>query len=390
MGKRVSTFGRLRLSRLGSDLIFAPLCRLVIRRPRTIVLAWVVLTAGLHLLAPPWDLVTRDDDVQFFPADCPSVIAHELLQQGFPQDASSSQLVLIYERKNGRLTTNDLGFVDDETASLGRYAREHPELGVKQIDTHRSPLIGPRLIATSVDGRDQATLSIVSLDSTHLARKTQLAVDTILNRLTADKATPPQGLARLVTGSSAVGHDTNTATEKSIEKTTSTTIALVILTLLVVYRSPLFAMVPIVTIALSVVVSLRLIALLTLAPGLGIQVISITPIFVVVVLFGAGTDYCLFLLARYREELGKGRSRSDAISEAIRQVGAALAASAATVIVGLGMLWFSSFAAIRYTGPTIALSLAVALVAALTLAPALVTWLGDILFWPFAPPPSRG
>ena len=91
--------------------------------------------------------------------------------------------------------------------------------------------------------------------------------------------------------------------------------------LLVVYRSPLLAMIPLVTIALSVFVSLRAIALLTTVPGLGFQVINITQVFVIVVLFGAGTDYCLFLIARYREELGRGRSRVDALREAIGQVG---------------------------------------------------------------------
>ena len=286
--------------------MFSLVSSLVIRHPRAVILGWLVLTAGLHYLAPPWDRVIKDDDVRFFPADSPSVIGQELLERGFPRDASSSQLVLVYERKNGRLTPGDFGFVDGEASSLSRFAREHPELGVDQIDTHRSPVIGPRLIGSSADGPDQAVLSIVSLNSTHLSQKTQVAVDRILEWLNTDKPAPPPGLNRAITGSAAVGHDTNAATDESIQNTTYTTIALVILILLVVYRSPLLAMVPLVTIALSVFASLRLIALLTEAPGLGFQVIDITQIFVVVVLFGAGTDYCLFLVARYREELGAG------------------------------------------------------------------------------------
>ena len=91
-----------------------------------------------------------------------------------------------------------------------------------------------------------------------------------------------------MTGSAVVGHDTNTAAGESIRNTTYSTIILVVLILLVVYRSPLLAMVPLVTIALSVFVSLRLIALLTNVPGLGFQVINITQVFIVVVLFGAG------------------------------------------------------------------------------------------------------
>ena len=109
-----------------------------------------------------------------------------------------------------------------------------------------------------------------------------------------------------MTGSAVVGHDTNKAAGESIKNTTNSTIVLVVLILLVVYRSPLLAMVPLVTIALSVFVSLRLIALSTTVPGLGFQVINITQVFIVVVLFGAGTDYCLFLIARYCEELGRG------------------------------------------------------------------------------------
>ena len=359
---------------------------LVIRHPRAVVLGWLVLTAGLHYLAPPWDRITKDDDLGLFPADSPSVIGQELLERGFPQDASSSDLVLIYERKNGRLTPDDFRFVDGEASSLSQFAQEHPELRVNKIDTYRSPVIGPRLIGSSADSPNQAVLSVVSLNSTHLSQKTQVAVDQILEWLNTDKPAPPSGLRRVITGSAAVGHDTNAATNQSIQNTTHTTIVLVILILLVVYRLPLLAMVPLVTIALSVFASLRLIALLTEAPGLGFQVINITQIFVVVVLFGAGTDYCLFLVARYREELGHGGSRVEALREAIRQVGAALVASAATVIVGLGMLWFTSFAMFRYTGPTIALSLAVALVAALTSAPAMLALLRAALFWPFRVP----
>jgi RND superfamily putative drug exporter len=367
--------------------MFSFVSRFVIRRPRAVILAWLVLTAGLHYIAPRWDRVAKDDDIRFFPADSPSVIGQELLERGFPQNASSSQLVLIYERKNGRLTPGDFDFVDDEAARLGRLAQEHRELGVDQIDTHRSPVIGPRLIGSSTLGPNQAVLSIVSLNSMHTSQKTQIAVDRILEWLNANNPTPtPPGLSRMITGSAAVGRDTNAATDESIQNTTHTTILLVIVILLVVYRSPLLAMVPLVTIALSVFASLRLIALLAVVPGLGFQVINIAPIFVVVVLFGAGTDYCLFLVARYKEELGRGESRVTALREAIRQVGAALVASAATVIVGLGMLGFTSFAMFRYIGPTIALSLAVALVAALTATPAMLEWLGTALFWPLRVP----
>jgi len=366
--------------------MFSSLSCVVIHRPWVVILGWLVLTAGLHQFAPRWEQVTKDDDVRFFPPDSLSVIGQELLERGFPEDASSSQLVLIYERKHGRVTLEDLYYIEEAAASFYQFAQTNQDLGIKKLDTHRTPVIGPRLIGTSADGRDQAVLTIARLKGTHLSKKTKLAVDRILEWLRTDRPVAPVGLELAVTGSAVVGHDTNGAAGESIRNTTNSTIALVVLILLVVYRSPLLAMVPLLTIALSAFVSLRLIALLTSVPSLGFQVINITQVFVVVVLFGAGTDYCLFLIARYREELGRGRSRDEALREAINQVGAALVASAGTVIVGLGMLYFSSFAKVRYTGPTIALSLTVALLAALTLAPAMLAMLGGAIFWPFRAP----
>ena len=363
--------------------MFALISRLVTRRAGVVVLTCFALAAALRAVAPAWDQVTKDDNVRFFPPDFPSVIGQSLLERGFPRDASSSQVVLVCERKDGPLTPQDKGYVDAMAGRFYQYAQAHPELGFKKLDTYRSPVIGPRLMGAGVDGQPRAVLTIVALNGTYLAKTTRVAVDRIMEWVAEERTRPPAGLDLAVTGSAVVGHDINTAANESIANTTWTTVTLVVIILLIVYRSPLLAMVPLVTIALSVLISLRAIALLTTVPALGFQVINITRVFVVVVLFGAGTDYCLFLIARYSEELRRGRSRADALREAIDQVGGALVASAGTVIVGLGMLFFSSFAKIKYTGPAIALSLAVALAASLTMAPALLALLRGAIFWPF-------
>ncbi len=365
--------------------MFQTIANVVVRRGWVILAAWGVFTAILYLAAPNWDQVTRDDNVRFFPEGYPSVVGQDLLETGFPRDASSSQVVLVYERPGGKLTEADLVFVDQDASSLYAFASKVPSLGLKKIDTHRTPVVGPRLVSQPSAKGGQAVLTIVSLNSTHLAKSTRLAVDKMEGFL-SQRPAPPEGLSKSMTGSAVVGRDMNTASNSSIHNTTYATIALVVIILLVVYRSPLLALTPLLTIALSVKVSLWAIALVTKIPHLNFQVIDITNIFVIVVLFGAGTDYCLFLIARYREELIRGRSRDDALREAISQVGGALVASAGTVIVGLGMLWFSTFAKIRYTGPAIALSLVVGLVGSLTLAPVLLHWLRGAIFWPFRQP----
>ena len=101
------------------------------------------------------------------------------------------------------------------------------------------------------------------------------------------------------------------------------------------------------------------------------------------ILYGATTDYCLFLISRYAEELKKGLPPREAVETAIARVGPAITASAMTTILSLGMMIFAEFGKFRYGGPTIALSLLVALAASLTLAPALLRAAGTIVFWPF-------
>ncbi len=365
--------------------MFQSLARLVNNKGWVIIAGWVIVTAGLVYVAPAWESVTKDDDVGFFPKGYPSVIGQSLQKRGFPNDAASSQCVVVAERVDGKLTRADYDHVVKLSERLRLCKLQEPTLGIRQVIDYRIPVLGPRLVGDAIEGDGQATLILVSLKGTYIAKQTRLAVERLMELL--DKfESGPTGLEVKMTGSAAVGHDMNESANSSVSKTTWATIGLVVLILLIVYRSPLLALIPLATIALSVKVSLWAIASLTLVPGLKFQVINITNIFVIVVLFGAGTDYCLFLIARYREELARGRTGPDALREAIEQVGGALVASAGTVIVGLGMLWFSSFAKIQYTGPAIALSLAIGLLAALTLAPVLLHWLRGAVFFPFRPP----
>lgn len=364
--------------------MFGPIASLVTRRGWVILLGWAALLAGLDAIAPPWGAVSRDDDVRFFPPEYPSVIGQGLLERGFPADIASSSVIVLAERPEGPLTVEDQRFLDRLAAELTGLMRERPELGLKKVVGRREPVIGERLVQGRPGG-GQVALTAVMLRGTFASKEARIAVAEVVERLDRLRGGAPGGLGLAVTGSAAVGHDSNEAANQSVDATTIATIALVVAILLVVYRSPVLALIPLTTIALSAWAALMLIARMALPP-FGFQVINVTKVFVIVVLFGAGTDYCLFLIARYREELARGRPKDDAIAEAIRQVGGALVASAGTVIVGLGMLWFSTFAKIQYTGPAIALSLVIALAAALTLAPVLLRLLGRLVFWPFRPP----
>ena len=159
--------------------MFDSLATVVIRRGWIVILSWGVITGLLFFVAPPFDRVSRDDDVRFFPAGFPTVVGQDLVEAGFPRDAASSQVVLIHERLEGPLTDADLTYVDQVASELFKFSEAEPDLELKKIDTHRTPVIGPRLLSKAVPGSGQAVLTIASLRGTYLSKAARLAVGRI-------------------------------------------------------------------------------------------------------------------------------------------------------------------------------------------------------------------
>ena len=364
--------------------MFKFLGRSAARYPWLICAAWILVGLVVTVLAPRWDNKVQDDDIRFLPARCDSVRGYRLLEQAFPADVFASRLVFAVERPTTTLTDADLTVVDNMVADLDKLRQEEPGLQINRVVSHRDPIVGTRLMSED----KHCTLIQVALGAPYLALQTRATVDRAEKVLRARLQEVGDDAPTLyATGQAGIGRDLVAASSNSLDKTTVATILLVVFILLSVYRAPLLALVPLVTIAVSVWVALKILALCTLIPGF--YLVNISQIFAVVMLYGAGTDYCLFLISRYREELGRGSDRPEALTRSVGAVGGALAASAATVIVGLGMMGFAEFAKVRSGGPAIAISLAVALAASLTLAPALLRLLGGAVFWPVKPSDGR-
>ena len=195
------------------------------------------------------------------------------------------------------------------------------------------------------------------------------------------------GLQLRMTGSAAIGGETLLASRDAIRYTEWITVAMILVILTGVYRAPLLVAIPMISIAFAVIISTSLVALLTqwsvaeIIPGLDLRIFTTSRIFVVVILFGAGTDYCLFLIARLREEAMRLPWR-DACKMSLREVMGALTGSALTTVVGLGMLWIASYGKFHYTGPIIAICLLIGLLICTTLTPALIYSIGPKVFWP--------
>jgi len=366
--------------------VFRFVSHLITRYWPLVFVGWVAAFVILRLAAPNWDSVARDGDFAYLPATVASVQAEKLRAAAFGEANAQSDVVIVMARRDGPLTDQDLDFSEVITGAY--QPKEGEQSPIVNIIGPRTEVVGKKLISP-VSDHGQAALIILLLKGEIMSVENMKPLLAIYEKLDQLRQSPqkPQGLELGVTGSGAVGTEMLIAAEESIRNTEWATIGLIVIILLVVYRAPLLAAVPLIAIAAAVFVAFDFLAILA---GISLKtnwfefaVFKTTKIFVVVVLFGSGTDYCLFLISRYKEELSKGFSVIEAAARSLDGVSAALFASAWTTILGLGMMFFSDFGKFRNGGPAIAVALIVALAACLTLAPAILCVLGRKIFWPF-------
>ena len=171
-------------------------------------------------------------------------------------------------------------------------------------------------------------------------------------------------------------------------------LAVVIVILLITYRSPVLWLVPVISSVVALVTAEAVVYLLAAHAGLTVNEESSAILDVLV--FEASTDYALLIVARYREELRRHDRRHPAMAEALRRAGPAIIASGSTVIIALLMLSFAQLGSTKGLGPVLAIGVAVGMLAMLTLLPALLVILPRGIFWPYKPrygsaePTSRG
>jgi RND superfamily putative drug exporter len=361
--------------------MFHLLGKLVSRSWPIWLVAWLVVLVLSWLAAPNWNAVTESGEVASLPENSPSRLGETFFRDAFPEQYAASSIVLVASRQEQELQDQDKKFVEKVLVSRLKDLRTKVPKGQSIVAHIRSRAEeGADVLLDSQDGR--ATLVVVQLTTSFLDRRNDPivgAVEELVDRLHQEKAVP-EGLTVNVTGIATGGRDLIEAEMQSIRAIERWTIVIVVILLLILYRAPLTALIPLATVFVAVQTALNLLAIMA---GSGILLLDReTRIFITVLAYGAGVDYCVFLIARYREELDNGLSPADAVAAAIGHVGAAIAASAGTVICGIATLAFARFGKVHQAGIVIPFALALVLLAALTFSPALLRLAGRWAFWP--------
>jgi RND superfamily putative drug exporter len=369
--------------------VYERLGRAVARFSPLLLGLWFVLLGAGWEFAPGWYEVTQGGDYAFLPDDTPSRRGEELFKKAFPDEYSASSVVLVLRRDGdgAGLSDRDREFLRRSlTPALKEQAAEAGNSEITHIRSPDDPGVGALLVSQD----KKAAVVVAELSTPYRDPRnweTLARIEGLIDRLRRESDFP-SGLDISLTGSATAGRDVGRAEQKSAHDVEIWTFAVVIALLAITYRAPLVALIPLVTVFVAVQVSLQVLSLLAeahvLSPSRDLRV------FITVLAYGAGVDYCVFLIDRYQEELDSRADVRTALATTIGRVGAALAASAATVICGIGMLAFARFGKIHEAGLVIPVCLILVLAAALTFAPSLMRLAGKWVFWPQRSPEPTG
>jgi len=188
-----------------------------------------------------------------------------------------------------------------------------------------------------------------------------------------------QGVQVLVSGEDGITYDIMSSSMEDMEKIDPVSIILVIVLIGLFFRSLVSSLTPPMIIAMALVITLMGIFLIATYV---MQVTNYVLILVIVTMLGAGCDYCIFILTRYREERIRGKDKKEAVEEAVTWAGESITTSGFTVIVGFGVLSICSYSMVSSIGICLALGIFIALMFALFFLPSLIMLIGDRIFWP--------
>lgn len=331
-----------------------------------VVLFWLVVIVAAAPLAQKLTDAQDNQASSWLPGSAESTQVLDISEEFRPEQIPA---IVVYARESV-LTADDRARITEDLGEL-KELRAH---GIRGAETR-----GPVFDTKDAGAAKAAQIFVpITMDEKGWERISP-AVDSIRER----SGDSTGGLAVHVTGPGGTSADFSEAFEGIDSTLLLSAAGVVIVILLITYRSPILLLVPLLAAIVSLFAAQALIYLL--AEHAGLTVNGQSAGILTVLVFGAGTDYALLLVARYREELRRHEDRHEAMQLALHRAGPAVIASGATVVVSMLVLLTADMNSTRGLGPVAAIGVAVALLAMLSLFPALLVVCGRWLFWPLIP-----
>ncbi|UYM04396.1 MMPL family transporter [Solicola gregarius] len=331
------------------------------RRTKWIALAiWIIALMVLGPLAGKFTGVQDNETSSWLPESAESTkVLDEFDTFGDPDVVPA---VIVYERSDG-ITAADRQVVEDQMAEIA---------GIEHVTGEPD---GP---IPSEDGR--ALQVIAPVDMGDGGWDTLGEVTPEIREVTGQTG---DGLSAYVTGPAGVSGDFADVFDGMDGTLLLAAVSVAVLLLLLTYRSPVLWLLPVVTAGVALISAQGVVYLLANADVFTVNAQSAGILTVLV--FGAGTDYALLLVARYREELRRHEDRHVAMALALHRAGPAVFASGTTVLLGMLCLVFAELNSTAGMGPVLAVGVAVGMLAMMSLLPALLVIFGRWVFWPLIP-----
>ncbi|WP_127496140.1 MMPL family transporter [Paenibacillus glycanilyticus] len=339
----------------------------VIKARWILLVVWIAVMVGLMLSAPNMQDLVREKGQVNVPDGYSSTIAADMEKAIGTKDAGGggASTVLVFH-KDGGLSDDDLASIQ---GGINKLKEEKDELRITSLTTHFDT---PELAKQMVAGDASTVLALVNvnLDGAELAEVRDHLYDALKD----------VKIEHYYTGNWLISEDVVTSSQEGLKKTEFITVGFILIILFVVFRSAVAPIVPLLTVGFTYMVTQSIVAFLV--KYMDFPLSNFTQIFLVAVLFGIGTDYCILLISRFKEELShRGGHIPESIVATYKTAGRTVLFSGLAVLVGFASIGFSTFILYR-SAVAVAVGIAVLLLALFTIVPFFMATLGPKLFWP--------
>ncbi|WP_175640608.1 MMPL family transporter [Metabacillus schmidteae] len=330
-----------------------------------VIIGWIAVVVGLFLAAPNMGNLVSEKGQISVPDGYSSSLADEILNEVQKQDSVGDEITaaLVFHNEN-KLTNDEIKEAEKAIGLL----EENKELDVASILTHfNEEALKEQLV--SDDGK--TILASVSINRNEREGK---EISDLLYETIEDVK-----VDHYYTSGWMIDEDVMTSSQEGLKKTEGITVVFILGVLLLVFRSVIAPIIPLITVGLTYLASQSIVAILVDIVNFPIS--NFTQIFLVAVLFGIGTDYCILLLSRFKEELSHRESTVEAIIETYRNAGRTVFFSGLAVMIGFAAIGFSQFK-LYQSASAVAVGVAILIIALFTVVPFFMAVLGNKIFWP--------